>query len=127
MNRRHFIKISGASLASLLVSNFIKAEGISATIIQMPDAIKILFGDDYKPMQSADKQTWTYRDVIVKLKPNKDSVAVFIQSPTLPLKEVQLSWKYTTPKEAKILGEAWERTYGDVSFQPINATKKLPW
>ncbi len=127
MNRRHFIKISGASLATLLVSNYVKAEGISPTVIQMPDAVKILSGDDYLPLQSSDKQTWTYRDVIVRLKPNKDSVSVFIQSPTIPLKEVQLSWKYTTPKEAKILGDAWERTYGDVSFQPIDATKKLPW
>jgi len=127
LNRRHFIKISGASLASLLVSNYIKAEGITATVIQMPDAVKILSGDNYLPLQSSDKQTWTYRDVVVKLKPNKDSVAVFIQSHSMPLKEVQLSWKFAAPKDVKVLGDAYERTYGNVSFQPVNATKKLPW
>jgi alpha-galactosidase len=127
LNRRHFIKISGASLASLLVSNYIKAEGITPTVIQMPDAVKILSGDNYLPLQSSDKQTWTYRDVVVKLKPNKDSVAVFIQSHSMPLKEVQLSWKFAAPKDVKILGDAYERTYGDISFQPVNATKKLPW
>jgi alpha-galactosidase len=127
LNRRHFIKISGASLASLLVSNYIKAEGTTATVIQMPDAVKILSGDNYLPLQSSDKQTWTYRDVVVKLKPNKDSVAVFIQSHSMPLKEVQLSWKFAAPKDVKILGDAYERTYGDISFQPVNATKKLPW
>ena len=127
MNRRHFIKISGASLASLLVSNYIKAEGITATVIQMPDAVKILSGDNYLSLQSSDKQTWTYRDVVVKLKPNKDSVAVFVQSHSMPIKEVQLSWKFAAPKDVKVLGDAYERTYGDISFQPVNATKKLPW
>jgi alpha-galactosidase len=127
LKRRNFIQLTGASLASLLVSNYIKAEGLSVTGIQMPDAVKILLDNDYLPMQSSDKLAWYYRDVIVKLKNNKDSVTVFIQSPTLPLKEVQLSWTYATPKEAKISGDAWERTYGDMSFQSINASKKLPW
>jgi alpha-galactosidase len=127
LNRRNFIQVTGTSLAALLVSNYIKAEGLGITTIQLPDAVKILSGNDYLSMQSSDKLTWHYRDVIVKLKNNKDSVTVFIQSPTLPLKEVQLLWTYTAPKEVKILGDAWERTYGDVGFESINATKKLPW
>ena len=127
MNRRNFIQLSGASLASLLIADVVKAAGNKVELIQMPDAVKILSGNDYMPMQSSDKQVWTYRDIVVKLKSNKNSVTVFIQSPTLSLKEVQLSWKFTTPKEVKVLGDAWERTYGDISFQSINTTKKLPW
>src|SRR4051794_15903248 len=91
LNRRNFIRRTGASLASLLVSDFIKAEGSRSVIIQMPDAIKILSGDNYFSLQSSDKQTWNYKDVIVQLKNTKDSVAVFVHSPTLALKEVQLS------------------------------------
>ena len=127
MNRRNFIQLSGASLASLLIADVVKAAGNKVELIQMPDAVKILSGTDYMPMQSSDKQLWTYRDIVVKLKSNKNSVTVFIQSPTLSLKEVKLSWKFTTPKEVKILGDAWERTYGDIRFQSINTTKKLPW
>jgi alpha-galactosidase len=40
---------------------------------------------------------------------------------------VRLSWKIPAIKNAIVLGDAWERTYGDVSWQQINATKKLPW
>lgn len=114
-------------MASLLIANYIKAEGSAASVIQMPDVVKVLSDNDYLLLQSSDKHTWTYKDIVVKLKKNKHSVAVFIQSPTLPLKEVQLSWQYTSPKEAKVLGDAWERTYGDVSFQPVHTTGKLPW
>ncbi len=127
MKRRNFIKLTGASMVSLLAANYMEAEGVASTVIQLPDAVSILYGDNYFMMGSSDRQTWTYKDVIVRLKNNKDSVAVFIQSPSLPLKEIQLSWKYNTRKEARILGDAWERTYGDVGFQPIDTARKLPW
>lgn len=93
----------------------------------MPDEVKILSGDKYYTLQSSDKQTWTYRDVIVKLKNTKDSVSVFVHSPSLALQEVQLLWKIPAIKNAFVLGDAFERTYGDISWQQINATKKLPW
>ena len=47
------------------------------------------------------------RDVIVKLKNTKDSVAVFVHSPTLALQEVQLSWKIPAIKNAIVLGDAY--------------------
>jgi alpha-galactosidase len=43
------------------------------------------------------------------------------------LQEIQLSWKIPALKNALVLGDAWERTYGDISWQQINTTKKLPW
>ena len=127
MNRRNFIQLTGASLASLLVSDFVKAAGNKVALIQMPDEVKILSGNNYVALQSFDKQTWSYRDVVVKLKNTKDSVAVFVRSPTIALQEVQLLWKIPASKNAVVLGDAWERTYGDVSWQQINITKKLPW
>jgi alpha-galactosidase len=126
LNRRNFIQLTGASLATLLVSDFIKAEG-TYSLMQMPDEVKIFAGDNYFPLQSSDKQTWTYKDVVVKLSNTKDSVAASLRSPSFALKEVQLLWKIPALKNARVLGDAWERTYGDVSWQAINATKKLPW
>jgi hypothetical protein len=52
---------------------------------------------------------------------------VYVQSPTLLFKEIKLSWKYATANTSLILGDAWERTYGDLSWQKITETKKLPW
>lgn len=128
MKRRNFIKITGATLSSLLASNYIKAGGTAPEIIQLPDAISVLSGAEYWPMQSSDKQTWIYRDVVVKLKKEKDALSVLIHSPVLPLKEVQLQWKYAAGKDVKILGDAYERSYGDLSFQPYGLQPaKMPW
>ncbi len=125
MNRRNFIQLTGASLASLIISEYVKAEGKKVSLMQMPDEVKIRSGDVDYALQSSDKQTWAFRDVIVKLKNTKDSVAVFVHSPTLALQEVQLSWKIPATKNAVVLGDAYERTYGNISWQQINCNKKI--
>jgi alpha-galactosidase len=93
----------------------------------MPDAVSYWSGKEYIALQSSDKEAWTYRDMIVRLKDNHDAVSVFIQCPSFPLLEVKISWNIPIPQKALVLGDHWERTYGDVGFKAINGTKKLPW
>lgn len=112
-------------MASLLVSDPLWAREI--TVIQMPDAVRILTDEGYLPLQSSGKAAWTCRDVEVRLKKSGKSLSVLVTSPTLALKEVQLSWAFAAPREVKVLGDAWERTYADVSFQRLNAARKMPW
>jgi len=101
--------------------------------MQMPDKVEILVDDTYFPLQSSDQQTWKYKEAIVELKKADDRIEVYVQSPVMKLKEVRLSWKHATAATASILGDALERTYGDISWQKINedakdsAAKKLPW
>ena len=127
MHRRHFIKTTGLSLAGLVISDFTVAGGKKNHTIQMPDVVEIFSGDQYFLLRSSDQHTWTYKDVIIGIKKLNDKIAVHVQSPTMALKEVKLSWKYNFKNSASILGDHWERTYGDVSWQKINSSKKLPW
>ncbi|MEO8413482.1 MAG: hypothetical protein ABI472_07465 [Ginsengibacter sp.] len=127
MQRRNFIKVSTLSLAGLLVADFTRAGGKKNLLIQMPDFVEILTGDQYMTLQSSDQQTWKYKDVIIELKKIADKIEVYAQSPTVALQKVKLSWKYATAGTAVILGDAWERTYGNISWQKINEAKILPW
>src|SRR6476659_1324987 len=111
MRRRHFIKASGFSLAGLLIADFAKAGDHKTSIIQMPDTVEILSGDQYLILRSSDQHTWTYKEVIIELKKLNDTIAVYIQAPAIALKEVRLTWKYNFKNSPSILGDAWERTY----------------
>jgi len=95
--------------------------------MQMPDAVSFLSGKDYTAMQSSDKETWTYRDLVVRLKSYQNSVSVSVQSPSFPLKELRIIWNYPTTGKVHVLGDHWERIYGDAGFEPVKPTKKLPW
>ncbi len=127
MQRRNFIQLSGTSLVGLLITDFAKAEGKKINIIQMPGGVKILSGGEYLSLQSSDQHIWKYKDVIVELKSLSDKVSVFVHSPSLALKEVKLSWKYSTNTNTEVLGDHWERTYGDVSWKTVGASSKAPW
>jgi alpha-galactosidase len=127
MQRRNFIKVSSLSLAGLLIADFTIAGSKKNTVMQMPGKVEIFSGDQYYSLTSSDQYLWTFKDVIVQLKKMDDKVELYVQSPSLALKEVKLSWKYATAKTSSILSDAWERTYGTVAWQNINDAKKLPW
>lgn len=93
----------------------------------MPDEVNLLSGNEYLPMHTTDGTAWIYKDVVVKTKKLKDAVAVHIQSPSTALTEVQLSWRFASQKQARVLGDAWERTYADIAFKPVGVSGKMPW
>ena len=127
MHRRHFLTASGISLAGLIIADFTQAGNKKNYILQMPDTVEILSADQYISLQTSDHHTWKYKDVIIELKKGNDIIGVYVQSPSLGLKEIRISWKFSITQSSTILGDHWERSYGDISWQKINALKKLPW
>jgi len=127
MNRKHFIQLSGTSLASLLFVKSVNAFSYGHELIHLPAKVFIKLDDGLHQLQSADKQTWTYKSVTVKLHYHNDALQVSVHAPNDALHAVQLQWAYAQPPKTTVLGDHWERTYGDVNFQPALFSKKLPW
>ncbi|OOQ62311.1 hypothetical protein BC343_02845 [Mucilaginibacter pedocola] len=40
---------------------------------------------------------------------------------------VRLKWKYESKKYSKVLGDHWERTYGDLGWKTADANARNPW
>ncbi|AMJ66330.1 hypothetical protein AXW84_13480 [Hymenobacter sp. PAMC 26628] len=103
----------------------------AAETVELPTRVLVRLGPGPQAqalVASDGRRTWTYRDVTVHLVPQAGGgLAVAVQSPTLALHAVQLHWRYAGPAAASVLGDAWERTYGDVQFQPLALARKLPW
>lgn len=96
-------------------------------LLALPDEIYATAGNQLLALSSTDKLTWTNKDIIVTIKQQATQLGIDVQSPTLPLNNIQLKWKYTASPASKYLGDHWERTYGDVSWQSAEASKKMPW
>ncbi len=128
MQRRHFIKLTGAGVGSLLITGWNNDKKEPAEKVSLPQKVNIKLDDGIHEMTSGDKQTWVYKDIIVTLKYGKDdALQTFIQSPSAALYEVQLQWQYNTSSSTKISGDHWERTYGDGAFEATDAKRKMPW
>ena len=125
MQRRTFLQLSGLSAAGLLVPPFTSARGRDPLLLSLPRSVTLRTGGQVVPM-TGDGSRWKVREVEVTLEQAGDRIGVQVQAAETALEEVTLSWDVRPPAGASVLGDAWERTYGDVHWQ-APGTGKLPW
>jgi alpha-galactosidase len=124
MNRKDFIQMSGTSIAALI---FTKIPGDSIAVINPPDEVWIQSDDQWSSLKSTGTGIWEYRGCRVILDHDSGTLPVLLEAPTLAIQAIKLLWKYNTPDQSIRLGDHWERTYGDVSWQHADFERKSPW
>jgi len=127
MNRRHFVQLGGTGLAGLLFIKYADAFSPAYELVHLPGKVFVKLDDGQHELHSTDKQTWNYKGITVKLHYKGDALQVEVHSPNDALHNVQLQWQYEDPTAAVILGDHWERSYGDLAFKPSDIKRKLPW
>jgi alpha-galactosidase len=128
MNRRHFIKTTGASLGALLVSEHLSAfSGAQAPLIHLPDEVTAIVNDQPVTLKSSDKKVWQHDNLELRLRQSAKSIAVEIAAPQCSLSAVTLHWKRPGKPASLLLNDQWERTYGDISWHKPQAEETLPW
>ncbi len=127
MNRRHFIRLSGTALSGLSFVKRSHATGASYHMVQLPVKVIVRLDDGNHELASSGQQTWSYKDISVYLHYSDDALVVKVQSPKDLLHQVLLQWAYPVHNAATVLGDHWERTYGDVFFQSPSFERKMPW
>jgi alpha-galactosidase len=125
MRRRNFIQLAAAGTAGLLFSRLTSLAADNFTIANIPDHVWIKSGDQWYPA-TASNGTYTYKDVQVRFRQDDDALAVFMASPAMPLNAVKLQWEFAMPAVAKMLGDKWERSYGDLEWV-LNDSASNPW
>jgi alpha-galactosidase len=127
MNRRNFVQLGGTGLLSLIFLKHANALGVTYELVHLPNKVFVKLDDGVHELSSLDKQTWTYKGVTVDLKYINDAIRVSAHSPNDALHHIKLEWSVKTSSYWNVLGDAWERTYGDVHFQHPEANRKYPW
>ena len=75
----------------------------------------------------------SFADVRVRLEEQPDHLAVWLMAETTPVRGVRLQWTLTegeqrAPEEiVRVLGDAWERAYGEFGWKEIRAERCMPW
>lgn len=63
----------------------------------------------------------------VKFEANGDYLKVFATTYKKGAKYLMLRWNYDARKDVKVLGDAYERGYGDLQWQTIRPERMMPW
>jgi hypothetical protein len=141
MQRRRFLRLTGLSTAALFFDRTNAFAGApqyapyspSPTnprgrqlTLHFPDAISVLKAGQWTPL-TGSKEHWTLDSLRLDLRHTQNGIAIDVQSPVTALEKLRLSWPWSFPAGAIALGDAWERSYGDLSWQNVNTVRQCPW
>lgn len=132
MNRRQML--CGAAAAFPLLHMSLQTETASAQqfkvdLFRQPDAVDILLGDAADVLHGCVRNgaEWSAPGAALTYTVDKDSGAIALHAPGVAIRRVHLRWKCALSHNLLVLGDAWERSYGDLAWMPIQAERFLPW
>ena len=134
--RRQFLQTT--TLASLGASSARGYASISedhsaahTALMRSPDSISACYSDSVvRPMQS-QKSSWTSPgcrlDVDVHRVQEGQAVSVTLEASAVGLVRLRMRWSGPNTEDALLLGDHWERAYGDLEWRGIQPERVMPW
>lgn len=109
------------------------ADGLDLPVFAQPDLVFAHVGDSLTQRLGLSRSgdTWSGTShsagVQVDFAPSSQKAVVSITAPSVSVQRIQLRWKRRMPEDVLALGDAWERSYGDLEWRPLQAERVLPW
>lgn len=94
--------------------------------IGLPNWITVETEDSTYSKSFEGKNTFFNDIKLFFVKKNKH-LDISIQANESKIKYLKLRWTTKLEKNIKVLGDEWERSYGNMGFQPIQPNRILPW
>lgn len=89
------------------------------TYVPVPDLVRV---------QAAPDGAWAEPALVsvsVSCLPDGDGLAIVVEGDAVS--RVHLRWRRGLPADVLVLGDAWERTYGDVAWRTVRPERAHPW
>lgn len=137
--RRSFLTQSAAVAAATASPASILAAAFAPTspkhpptfldLIRPPDLVTATLDTTPQPLPLHRSGTsWQAPGIDLRTTPTSASTLdLTLSAPNLPLKQLRLRWQTTVALGALYLGDAWERSYGDLAWRSITPERVLPW
>lgn len=135
VSRRTFL--SGAAATSLTLQAAPAPPRISPIVPQGP-SIELNRSPDFvwlrteahaatsSPMQRSGNE-WTATGVALTVTLETELTTLHLHAPGTPVTHLHLRWQNPVPEDVSVLGDAWERSYGDLQWLPLQPGRALPW
>ena len=81
--------------------------------------------ETYKIPQSGAKVT--IGDICIEIQENGEQEDVYLTADTSAVEWIKIRWNQRFPRQVKILGDVWERGYGEFQWRGMSASRVMPW
>lgn len=124
MQRKRFLRLTGFSAAALLFQR-VSSLGLAPVHgLQFPTGISLWRDGRWVPL-SGSLGRWSVSGLNVDLQQGESAMDIRLHAPGIPLEKIKLTWSRVFPAGARYLGDAWERSYGDLAW--TGGAIRAPW
>ncbi len=127
----------GAAIVSALIAaetaSALATTRIHSGYVALPDRVEAAVGTGggasaFALVAAADGETWSGGGVTVRLAHAEDGgLSVRVSCPDSPLLRIRLQFAVRLPEGVTLLGDAFERGYGDLEWRGIVPERRLFW
>jgi len=125
ISRRGLLAGAGAALSARPVQAAAPPAGF-VDIIRPPDLLTAFSESEAVPL-SRNGLVWTARSIRVEAEPRGHELPIVIQASGAALVRIHLRWRARVPETWRVLGDHWERSYGDLEWRGLVGERILPW
>ncbi|HEY1987681.1 MAG TPA: hypothetical protein VGG85_19855 [Terracidiphilus sp.] len=143
--RRSFLQstvatIGGISIMSMNVEAAAQTKrtvtsAVSATyldLLRMPDQVTA-FGRFDRTLPSGrisldqNGEKWVNKQIEVECKLEQGGLIMSLSAPSSPIAVIHARWRAAVRADLQVLGDAWERSYGELGWRNIVPERVMPW
>jgi len=110
-----------------LVSILVLSCKQKAQVLGWPNQVKVYTDSAEFVLTSNDHQKWSKDGIEVIFSKSKDIINVDLSSPSKNIKNIKIKWVMQQIDSSLYMGDHWERSYGDLSWQKLSSTSTMPW
>ena len=96
-------------------------------LLRPPDLVAVQTETADLRLDRAGAGRWTKDDVVVTTTERTDALNVALAAPKSAVKRLHLRWRGDLSIVRQILGDAWERGYGDLEWRGWTVDRIMPW
>lgn len=99
--------------------------------LRLPDKIRIFTAVDSGIKLDCTSDELSVGDVSLRFKNEGERLRVFVSAEKSPLFHIRLRWNFTPDEHRadspRVLGDTWERTYGELEWRSVIPQRFMPW
>ena len=134
VTRRSFVVQAGTAVVAGLKAFSADAQHAGAVrpstyldVLRTPDAVFAYSGLDHASSLVRTESYWRGNTVEVETEERQHELSIQVVCPGSRLSHLHLRWRAEVSPTLLCLGDAWERSYGDLAWRAIVPNRAMPW
>ena len=123
-------KLISGSAATLAFSGRLRSSPVSnhhlLNVSELPDSVTVFTEVGSVPLRRNGSK-WQGQGIEVNVRPEANGFSVTLSPSDEAVLRVHLRWRLQIPEGLQYLGDAWERSYGDLSWRGMEPERVMPW